>query len=386
MKNSKFIHLYETVYNRYKQGAGFLEGDVVKLKSDYKSMDCYKSLNETIKIRIETAAKSGFNMRLGRLHTPNAQFGSLGYEKLPATHADVYSEMSPGNVGNLMTVPIDILEEIDTGVNLPPVSPNNKRPNGASQDAAEWESNPDTPETKEQNHLGHEQNWIKKGDYKLAEKDKKSSVGANEHDDSKPSEEYEPLPKNKMKPKTLKESEEILSGLYIKILNEDVGMMGSGAESSYSEEADVCPTCHHNPCTCDEAPVGMAEEEICPACGAEVCGCTHRQMFSDGRLKIEPHHVKDECWNMEENKMIDECWGMDGNIKEECWRMEEGTGMPTNPEVSQETGQQSPTQGEDGPLEEVNKVAKNQPKRGYLPGGHPDDGVTIKAHPNSYLS
>jgi len=60
--------------------------------------------------------------------------------------------------------------------------------------------------------------------------------------------------------------------------------------------------------------------------------------------------------------------------------------MPTNPEVSQETGQQSPTQGEDGPLEEVNKVAKNQPKRGYLPGGHPDDGVTIKAHPNSYLS
>jgi hypothetical protein len=332
MKNSKFIPLYETIYNRYSQGHGFLEGDLVKLKSSYKSTEAYKSLNDTLKNRVETAETSGYNIRLGRLHTPNNSAGSLGINpNLPATHADVYLEMSPGNFGGLMTVPIDLFEQIDTGVNLSPVSANNKRTSGQYQKAGKWKSNSDTPATKDQNHLGHEENWVKKGDYELAEKNKKPSVGTNDYDDTKPSTNYKPLPKNKLKPATLKESEKILESLYINILNEDVGMAGSGAESSYEEE--------HN------------EEEICPVCGREVCGCTHKQLLDSGKLHIKPHHVKDECWNTEENKVVDECWGEDGNIKEECWRMEEESaeGMPGNDGVNLNTGQESGTI-EDGPM------------------------------------
>ena len=126
MKKSKFVPLYETIYNRFKQGGGFLEGDVVKLKSDYKSTDSYKNLPESIKQRLEDSAKSGYNLRVGRLHTPAAQYGALGNISLPAAHADLYQERAPGTFGNLVTVPLDIIEMVDTGVNLPSVSANNK--------------------------------------------------------------------------------------------------------------------------------------------------------------------------------------------------------------------------------------------------------------------
>jgi hypothetical protein len=218
MKNRKFVTLYETIYNRYKQGSGFLEGDVVKVKSDYKSTEGYKSLTDSVRQRLEDASKSGYNIRVGRLHTPNANAGALGINvNLPATHADIYEEKTPGNFGNLMTVPVDVLEVHDTGVNLPPVSKNNKREASEApyQKPGKWKANKDTAETKDQNHVGHEQNWVKNGDYELATKNKKSSVGANKYNDDKPS---------KFKDLPIRESAvmEGLLGAYQKVLTEEV--------------------------------------------------------------------------------------------------------------------------------------------------------------------
>jgi len=328
MKNSKFIPLYETIINRYKQGNGFLDGDLVELIPDYKSHEDYKKLGSNIQAILDDAGKSKLNLRVGRLHTPDSQYGSFGYQNLPATHADVYQELSPGNFGNLMTLPITLIKVIDTGVNLSPVSSKNKRKKGDYQKPGKWVAN-EEPETEDQNELGHKQNWVEKGDYKLAEKNKKNSVGANSYDDSKPSTNYKPLPKNKLKPKTLKESKQLLADLYVSILSEDVGMMGDGdtgmeeegkydnvatyerhmikdecwdhgkqgpVDECYEEdgvtvkaeclqeytaepeareetmwekkEKDVCPTCGKAPCECEEV-----EEKICPKCGKELCEC-----------------------------------------------------------------------------------------------------------------
>jgi len=93
MKNSKFLPLYETIFNRFRAGSGFLEGDLVKLKKDYKSLDGYKTLATTVQARLEDYEKSGYNLRCGRLHTPVANVGAHGSNlNLPATHADVYQE------------------------------------------------------------------------------------------------------------------------------------------------------------------------------------------------------------------------------------------------------------------------------------------------------
>ena len=267
MKNSKFIPLYETIYDRYKQGSGFLSGDVVKLKSNYKSADSYKDLPEMIKQRLEDIDKSGLNLRIGRLHTHNTSAGSLGINTgMPATHVDLYQEPSPGSFGNLVTIPIGLIEVIDTGVSLPPVSAKNKHANKDYIKPGKWKSNKDEPETKEQNHLGHEQNWVKKGDYKLAEKNVKPSVGGNKYNDEKPSN-FKPLKGNK---KLTKESVVALEGLYMQMITED------------------------------------ATDDV----NSQGYSVTESNKFK----------VKTECWNEETNSVIPECMYEDGSIKPECWK------------------------------------------------------------------
>lgn len=181
----KFIQLYETIYNRFKQGSGLLEGDVVKFRENFKTLDCYKELPESIKARIEDAITSGYNVRVGRLHSHPEKFGSFGADTLPAQYADVYLEKSPGMFGHLMTVPVSLLECETNGNNLPEVSDNNKRKNNSYQKPGKWDPNKG-PEIEEQGKLGRKQNWVDKGSYELGTKNAKMP-GANSYDDSKPS-------------------------------------------------------------------------------------------------------------------------------------------------------------------------------------------------------
>ena len=282
MKNSKFVPLYETIYNRFKQGHGFLEGDVVKLKDGYKSVDCYKELPETIKQRLEDIAKSGMNMRLGRLHTPHTQYGALGHLSLPATHADLYQEVAPGNFGNLVTVPLDIVETVDTGVNLPSVSDTVKGDSkNTTYQKPTKKSSRKNPATDEQTKVGEDQTHAKKGDYKLPEKNTNKLPGANKYNDEKPSK-FKALPKNQTKPKTLKENVEALENIYIQILTEDTAV----ATGDVSETED--------------------------------------KLLFGKRQTVEENMVKPECWNRETKTAIDECWNEDGSLKNEC-RMEENS-------------------------------------------------------------
>jgi hypothetical protein len=292
MKNGKFIKLYETIYDRFKQGHGLLEGDVVKLKDGYKTSEQYKALPTSIQVRLEDSEKSGYNLRVGRLHTPDAQYGSMGYVALPATHADLYQERAPGAFGNLVTVPIGLLEPIDTGVNLPPVSKKNKRSGKEApyQKPSKKGKNKDAV-TDEQTEVGEKQNYAKKGDYELATKNKKPSVGANSYDDSKPSTNYKPLAKNSKKPKTLKESMENIENVYMDILNEDIGLSGPGTAENTEMYEDV----------------GEIEESM----------------------------VKPECWNKETNAVIDECWNEDGSMKQDCWNEDTDDTTGTTSEVTQ---------------------------------------------------
>ena len=235
MKNSKFISLYETIYDRYKQGAGFLQGDVVKLKSNYKSAEGYKSLSEMLRQRLDDAEKSGYNLRIGRLHTPQTSAGSMGINtSLPATHVDLYQEPSPGSYGNLVTIPIDLIEYIDTGINLPEVSSKNRRPNKDYIKPSKMKANKDEPETKEQNHVGEKQRYAKKGDYKLAEKNVKPSVGGNKYDDEKPSK-FKPLKGTK----TLTRESVGLEGIYTQMITEDATTGMSSDVVPWERESDT---------------------------------------------------------------------------------------------------------------------------------------------------
>ena len=47
----KFDEIFESVVSRYTVG-GFLPGDLVKFRPDYKSCDCYKAMHSTMKHRV----------------------------------------------------------------------------------------------------------------------------------------------------------------------------------------------------------------------------------------------------------------------------------------------------------------------------------------------
>lgn len=215
MKNSKFNPLFESIYSRFKDGSGFLAGDVVKLKSNYKSLDCYKKLSENVRQRIEDMVKTGNNIRVGRLH--NAQFsnsyGALGGTDAPAHLADCYEEVAPSFWRNLVTLPVECLETANPAFDLPPVPANQKDKQRAYQKPLEaTKDKPNTgAEIDEQTKVGKKQTRLKDGEYKLAT-DNTKLEHSNKYDDSKPSK-----VKGLQKVKELNESVE---GVYNKMLAE----------------------------------------------------------------------------------------------------------------------------------------------------------------------
>lgn len=218
MKNSKFNPLFETIYSRFQNGAGFLAGDVVKLKSNYKNLECYKNLGENVKQRIEDIVKTGNNIRVGRLHNSHFSnsYGAFGGTDAPATLADCYEEVAPSFWRNLVTVPVECLETNNPALDLPPVPEGQKDKQRAYQKPLEVAK--DKPnkgaEIDEQTKAGKKQTHAQKGDYKLATDNTKLDH-ANKYNDEKPS--------KAEGQKEVKELKENVEDVYARMLTEDSG-------------------------------------------------------------------------------------------------------------------------------------------------------------------
>jgi hypothetical protein len=294
MKNSKFNSLFKEAYSRFTNGNGFLVGDVVKMKSGYESVEGYKSLGENVKQRVKDMLKSGNNIRIGRLHNTTAsRYSADGSNSSPAQYADCYEEYAPGMVTNLITLPIECLEEVNTGANLPPVSEEQKdteeRVTGPDEMGKHgWHKN---KKVNEQNKLGKKQNWVEKGNYELATKNTKLPH-SNKYNDALP-----PKVKSLEKVKEVKESalvksENLLDNLYFEILNEsDMEYEGNEFTKKLAQtkkgdkfkingktitnttgtiDEEICSVCGKEICECD---MMEESEEICPKCHKNPCVC-----------------------------------------------------------------------------------------------------------------
>ena len=121
MGRRRFTKIWESAINRYTSG-GFLPGDLVTLKPDFKKHELIKD-NESLIGELKALVDSGSNLRITNVKNkyPTAMGGDNTDYKGMEFYVDIAAEMSPGKFGPSYTVPADVLEVIDTTPNLTPI-------------------------------------------------------------------------------------------------------------------------------------------------------------------------------------------------------------------------------------------------------------------------
>ncbi len=134
----KYDTLIETATTRYEQG-GVLSGDLVRFRKDAMKNDKVKNMMDNYKATIEDAMNTDLNLRVSAIKSirpttsGNYEGGANSGTDSPTDHwVDIVIEYAPGLYRNPITVPIEVLQVVDTDGNLAPVPPSVKRKNDIS--------------------------------------------------------------------------------------------------------------------------------------------------------------------------------------------------------------------------------------------------------------
>ena len=129
--DTKFDVLFENLLERYQQG-GFIIGDRVRFKKDALNSEFMKSKGQNFIDIVKSCMDPNFdlNLRISAIKsiypttTQNYRGGTESPDKI---YADIIVEYAPGLYRTPMTVPIEILELQDDGINTGPVPDSVKR-------------------------------------------------------------------------------------------------------------------------------------------------------------------------------------------------------------------------------------------------------------------
>lgn len=118
----KFTALYESAIQRYTRG-GFLTGDLVRFREGYQSDEFFKKQGINYLQKLDEFVKSGLNIRVSAIKPvyPNSFKPGNIQNEAESFLIDVVLEKAPGLYYQFLTVPANVLEHIDTGINLAPV-------------------------------------------------------------------------------------------------------------------------------------------------------------------------------------------------------------------------------------------------------------------------
>lgn len=144
---SKFAELYESAIQRFTRG-GLLVGDLVKLREGFANDEFFKKQSANYVEKIKEFIKSGLNIRVSSIKTvrPSYQPGNV-YNEGSEFLADIVLEKAPGLYYDFITVPLSVLEHIDTGINLAPIPDGLRYDDKSSTDVEEVGSSRSGAET-----------------------------------------------------------------------------------------------------------------------------------------------------------------------------------------------------------------------------------------------
>lgn len=134
---NKFETLLESSIQRFTRG-GLLVNDLVKFKSDYMKDSFFENQASNYLDEVKKFVESGLNIRVSAIKPvrPSTQPGNSQNEASEFV-CDIVLEKAPGLYYSFLTVPLRVLEHIDTGVNLPPVPDQLKYKDKSSTDIEE---------------------------------------------------------------------------------------------------------------------------------------------------------------------------------------------------------------------------------------------------------
>lgn len=131
--NSKFSVLAENFITRFQSG-GILTGDIVKFRKDVLKNKYFAEKGENVKEAIRNAMETDLNLRVSavkstRVNSTGNYDGGFGHgtDSPDNLYLDIVVEYSPGLWRDPMTVPLEVVERVDTGVNMAPIPDSLKR-------------------------------------------------------------------------------------------------------------------------------------------------------------------------------------------------------------------------------------------------------------------
>lgn len=128
----KYEQLAEATITRYQNG-GILIGDLIKLRKNILSHPKIKELGDNVKGAIKAMMEDDLVIRVCATRSiypdTNASGGlGLSVSTTPTDFwVDVCQEYAPGLFKNPMSLPIDVIEVIETGINTAPIPDSLKR-------------------------------------------------------------------------------------------------------------------------------------------------------------------------------------------------------------------------------------------------------------------
>lgn len=166
----KFNKIYESYVSRYTRG-GFLTGDLVKIKKNYKSSEGYKKLSSEYKSKLDDLLASDLNLRVSGIENKYPSFQPGNTDNSSGEFSvTVSQETAPGRYDGFYQFPDDIFEPVDVYPNRMPVPDSMVRPNGTKidPDTLEYEDDvvgqPNFKSQTEPGYLPDSEKPVKMGD------------------------------------------------------------------------------------------------------------------------------------------------------------------------------------------------------------------------------
>lgn len=131
--SSNFEQLFEAEMERFQQG-GFLVGDRIRFKKNALSHEYVSKRAASFQDIIKACMDPTFDkvLRIGAIKsiypTTTQNYGN-GTQSPDGIFFDIYIEYAPGLYRNPMTVPLDIIELMDDGINRGPIPDSSRRKN-----------------------------------------------------------------------------------------------------------------------------------------------------------------------------------------------------------------------------------------------------------------